>query len=177
MAASNTRFTQNSLGQLKTPIDSDHGIYRDLRNVDANYPFDRSHRFAGIQPNSGFGDHSRLSCGVGDTQLGRRPGSRLARATPAELARIPRIRTEFRPGRPLAFELQRRDTQLGAGFCRDLQQAFCTDVGHHEASPLFMSCPASRSGRSRTGPARGPSSPHRRAAPVPTDAKISSRPQ
>ena len=30
MAASNTRFTQNSLGQSKTPIDSDHGIYRDL---------------------------------------------------------------------------------------------------------------------------------------------------
>jgi len=29
MAASNTRFTQNSLGQSKTPIDSDHGIYRD----------------------------------------------------------------------------------------------------------------------------------------------------
>jgi hypothetical protein len=37
MAASNTRFTQNSLGQSKTPIDSDHGIYRDLRNVVANY--------------------------------------------------------------------------------------------------------------------------------------------
>jgi hypothetical protein len=53
MAASNTRFTQNSLGQSKTPIDSDHGIYRDLRNV----------------------DYSRLSCGVGDTHLGRRPGS------------------------------------------------------------------------------------------------------
>ena len=32
MAASNTRFTQNSLGQSKTPIDSDHGIYRDRRN-------------------------------------------------------------------------------------------------------------------------------------------------
>ena len=64
--------------------------YRDLRNVDANYPFERSHRFAGIQPNSGFGDYSRLSCGVGDTQLGRRPGSRQGclRATPAELARI-----------------------------------------------------------------------------------------
>src|SRR5215510_9210810 len=43
----------------------------ELRNVDANYPFERSHRFAGIQPNSGFGDYSRLSCGVGDTQLGR----------------------------------------------------------------------------------------------------------
>src|SRR5204863_7575557 len=26
------------------------------------------------------------------------------------------------------------DTQLGAGFCWDLQQAFCTDVGHHAAS-------------------------------------------
>src|SRR6266478_1287912 len=62
----------------------------ELRNVDANYLFERSHRFAGIQPNSGFGDYSRLSCGVGDTQLGRRPGSRQGclRATPAELARI-----------------------------------------------------------------------------------------
>jgi hypothetical protein len=29
MAASNTRFTQNSLGQSKNLIDSDHGIYRD----------------------------------------------------------------------------------------------------------------------------------------------------
>jgi hypothetical protein len=28
MAASNTRFTQNRLGQSKHPIDSDHGIYR-----------------------------------------------------------------------------------------------------------------------------------------------------
>jgi len=28
MAASNPRFTQNSLGQSKNPIDSDHGIYR-----------------------------------------------------------------------------------------------------------------------------------------------------
>jgi hypothetical protein len=46
------------------------------RNVDTNYPFERSHRFAGIQPNLGFGDYSRLSCRVGDTQLGRRPGSR-----------------------------------------------------------------------------------------------------
>src|SRR3954462_9467678 len=28
MAASNRRFTQNSLGQSKNPIDSHHGIYR-----------------------------------------------------------------------------------------------------------------------------------------------------
>ena len=27
------------------------------------------------------------------------------------------------------------DAELGAGFCRDLQQTFCTDVGHHAASP------------------------------------------
>jgi hypothetical protein len=42
----------------------------ELRNVVANYPCERSHRFAGIQSNSGFGDYSRLSCGVGDTKLG-----------------------------------------------------------------------------------------------------------
>ena len=42
----------------------------ELRNVVTNYPFERSHRFAGIQPNSGQGDHSRLSCSAGDTQLG-----------------------------------------------------------------------------------------------------------
>jgi hypothetical protein len=42
----------------------------ELRNVDTNYRFERSHRFAGIQPNSGFGDYSRLSCGVGQMQLG-----------------------------------------------------------------------------------------------------------
>jgi len=37
----------------------------ELRNVDANYPLGRSHRFMGIQPNSGLGDYSRLSYGVG----------------------------------------------------------------------------------------------------------------
>jgi hypothetical protein len=74
MAASNTRFTQNSLGQSKTPIDSDHGIYRDLKNVGANYPFESSHRFPGIQPNSGLGDYSRLSCGVGSVRRDRKGG-------------------------------------------------------------------------------------------------------
>jgi hypothetical protein len=57
-----------------------------------------------------------------------------ARATPAELARFPRIRAEFRPWRPLAFELQRRGYAARGRLCRDLQQAFCTDVGHHSAS-------------------------------------------
>src|SRR5260221_11594814 len=37
----------------------------DLRNVVANYPFEKSLRFAGIQPNSGHRDYSRLSCGDG----------------------------------------------------------------------------------------------------------------
>ena len=35
----------------------------ELRNVVANYPFERPHRFAGIRPNSGHRDYSRLSCG------------------------------------------------------------------------------------------------------------------
>src|SRR5712671_7037884 len=39
--------------------------YRDLRNVVANYPFERSHRFVGIQSNSGDRDYSRLSCAAG----------------------------------------------------------------------------------------------------------------
>ena len=39
--------------------------YRDLRNVVANYPFEKSLRFAGIQSNSGHRDYSRLSCGDG----------------------------------------------------------------------------------------------------------------
>ena len=64
----------------------------ELRNVVANYPFESSRGFPRSEPNSGHGDHSRLSCSAGDTQL-------------------------------------------GAGFCRDLQQALCTDVGHDSASP------------------------------------------
>src|SRR6266403_3241165 len=42
--------------------------YRDLRNVVANYPFERSHRFVGIQPNLGHRDYSRAAA-LGDTQL------------------------------------------------------------------------------------------------------------
>jgi hypothetical protein len=42
----------------------------ELRNVVANYPFERSHRFARIKPTSGHRDHSRLSCGARDTSSG-----------------------------------------------------------------------------------------------------------
>jgi hypothetical protein len=46
--------------------------YRDLRNVAINYPLVRAHRFAGIQPNSGRRDYSRLSCAAGEMPLGPR---------------------------------------------------------------------------------------------------------
>ena len=75
-----------TLGSVRGAL-SNERPYRDLRNVGENYPFERSHRFPVIQPNSGQGDHSSLSCSAGDKQL-------------------------------------------GAEFCRGLQQAFCTDVGH-----------------------------------------------
>jgi hypothetical protein len=45
----------------------------ELRNVVANYPFESSRESSRSEPNSGHGDHSRLSCSAGDTQLG--PGS------------------------------------------------------------------------------------------------------
>src|SRR6266480_7288479 len=57
-------------GSVRGALSNEHP-YRDLRNVVANYPFEKSLRFAGIQPNSGHRDHSRLSCDVVDTQLGR----------------------------------------------------------------------------------------------------------
>src|SRR6266404_6300818 len=42
----------------------------ELRNVVANYPLERPRRFPGFQPSSGHRDHSRLSCGAGDTHPG-----------------------------------------------------------------------------------------------------------
>jgi hypothetical protein len=98
----------------------------ELRNVDANYPFERSHRFAGIQPNSGFGDYSRLSCGVGDTQLGRRPGSRQGclrgRHQPSSRG-FPGSEPNSGQGDHSRLSCSAGDKQLGAGFCGDLQQS------------------------------------------------------
>jgi len=59
------------LGSVRGAL-SNERPYRDLRNVVANYPFEKSRRFAGIQPNFGYGDHSRLSGGVEEIQLGPR---------------------------------------------------------------------------------------------------------
>jgi hypothetical protein len=36
----------------------------ELKNVGTKYPFERSYRFPGIQPNSRHRDYSRLSCRV-----------------------------------------------------------------------------------------------------------------
>jgi hypothetical protein len=46
--------------------------YRDLRNVVANYPFERSERFPVIQPNSGRRDYSRSSCDAQEERVVRR---------------------------------------------------------------------------------------------------------
>jgi hypothetical protein len=46
----------------------------ELGNVVAKYPFERPHKFPGIQPNSGHRDCSRLSCRAGEMQLGRDDG-------------------------------------------------------------------------------------------------------
>src|SRR5258708_17844943 len=56
------------LGSVRGAL-SNERPYRDLRYVVANYPFERSHSFPGIQPNSGHRDYSRFSCDVWDTQL------------------------------------------------------------------------------------------------------------
>jgi hypothetical protein len=42
----------------------------ELRNVAANYPLERPHKFGGIQPNSVDGDYSRLSRAAGEMPLG-----------------------------------------------------------------------------------------------------------
>ena len=59
------------LGSVRGAL-SNERPYRDLRNVAINYPLVRAHRFAGIQPNSGRRDYSRLSCAAGEMPLGPR---------------------------------------------------------------------------------------------------------
>jgi hypothetical protein len=61
------------LGSVRGAL-SNERPYRDLKNVGKNYPFESSHRFPVIKPNSGHRDYSRLSCGGGETQLGPSAG-------------------------------------------------------------------------------------------------------
>src|SRR5215470_238360 len=74
----------------------------ELRNVVANYPFESSRGFAGSKANSGHGDHSRLSCGAGGTQLGAG-------------ASIPRASSRTRWSSICIAELTRK---LARDFCR-----------------------------------------------------------
>src|SRR6516165_387624 len=62
----------------------------ELRNVVANYPFESSRGFPGSEPNSGHGDHSRLSCssGLGSAGLFSKRSARWPSCGVAEKARI-----------------------------------------------------------------------------------------
>jgi hypothetical protein len=64
----------------------------ELRNVGNNYPFERSHRFPGIKPNSGHRDYSRLNCGGGENAA-RACGDFRGRSVigRSRLARIPEM--------------------------------------------------------------------------------------
>jgi hypothetical protein len=111
----------------------------ELRNVVANYPFEKSRRFAGNQSNSGHGDHSRLSCGAGDTQLepgGQHPAPSRTRwskddpaaAKPATPLRSLRwtfrakracvVITNAEPDRLAPLPRQRRSASAGFGWWR-----------------------------------------------------------
>jgi hypothetical protein len=59
------------LGSVRGAL-SNERPYRNLGNVAAKYPFERSHGFPGIQPNSSDRDYSRLSCAAGEMPLGPR---------------------------------------------------------------------------------------------------------
>jgi hypothetical protein len=66
------RFERHSHIRVERPDWLAEVVGLELGDVVANYPFEKSHRFVGIQPNSGYRDYSRLSCGVGQMQLGPR---------------------------------------------------------------------------------------------------------
>jgi len=55
-------LSKSFAGVLAEDLESYEEIHA-LRNVGDNYPFESSRGFPGAQPNSGYRDHSRLSCG------------------------------------------------------------------------------------------------------------------
>ena len=58
-ASGTVRTSENNT--VETDCVAGH-VRLELRNVVANYPFESSRGFPGSEPNSGHGDHSRLSC-------------------------------------------------------------------------------------------------------------------
>ena len=99
----------------------------ELRNVVANYPFESSRGFPRSEPNSGHGDHSRLSCSAGDTHVGTSASvlhGRWPSCGVAEKARIGRdlFRSEddppaAKPTIPLLRRLARLDAAKAASHC------------------------------------------------------------
>jgi ABC transporter substrate binding protein len=82
-----------------------------LRYVVTKYPFESSRRFAEIQLNSGHRDYSRLSCGVGQMQLGSSGRIILSRRSCAELViELHRSRGSVHPA---AFLWWRRRASYG----------------------------------------------------------------
>ena len=59
------------LGRMETHCLAGH-VRFELRNVGANYPFERSHGFPGIKLKSGHRDYSRVELQRRDAQLGPR---------------------------------------------------------------------------------------------------------
>jgi hypothetical protein len=71
------RTARRKMRQRRDCVAGHEGL--ELRNVVANYAFESSRGFAHSEPNSRHGDHSRLSCGAADTQLGLGPARMLTR--------------------------------------------------------------------------------------------------
>src|SRR2546430_2403053 len=97
------------LGSVRGAL-SNERPYRDLENVVAKYPFERPHKFPGIQPNSGHRDYSRLSCRAGEMQLG--PSAQdLDRALGGRWSTAPCEDANKMVGRPKAAEVVRPTVQ------------------------------------------------------------------
>jgi hypothetical protein len=120
----------------------------ELRNVVANYPFETLCRFAAKQPNSGHGDHSRLSCSAGDTQL----GTELCRdLQEAFCTGVGRVAEKARIGRDL-FSIRRssaggKASNTIAQFALDFprKESVCGEDARR-ACPACSSYPASADG-------------------------------
>jgi hypothetical protein len=93
----------------------------ELRNVAANYPFERSRRFPRTLANSSPRDYSRLSCGGGETQLGPSAGDLRWRSGSRRIADISRFSTDD----------QQRLSSGALGKCSD-PNAAGLDAGRHE---------------------------------------------
>ena len=126
----------------------------ELRNVDANYLFERLHRFAAIQPNSGFGDHSRLSCSAGIRSSGLGSAGIFSKQSAPTLAIMrrrregtnwPRSLLSIRSNRPATAS--NTIAQFALDFARKERCVVITDAEPDRLAPLTPPAP--------DGPPRG----------------------